>query len=179
MKSTKHVAVLSVVFLAGIGLLFFMLRGGSPQAPSPAQGNAMSVGAVVAVPLWLLVLLWTVVLTAIGAALLVGINRRRADVPETPGVTKADIFGLRWRWSYDGGVMCGLKAHCPKCDQPVAAKPENRHGFLQLISYQCACGKWRSKSFQCSQAQMLDRVSQAITKQTAAANVSARTRAAA
>jgi hypothetical protein len=176
MKSTKHVAVLSIVFLAGIGLLCFMLRGGPQQASAPA-GNVVDV--VVAVPLWLLVVLWIVVLTAIGAALLIVINRRRSIVPETPGVTKADIFGLRWRWSYDGGVMCGLKAHCPKCDQPVSAKAENRHGFLHLISYQCACRKWRSKSFQCSEAQMLDRVTQAIAKQTAAANVSLRARAAA
>jgi hypothetical protein len=178
MKSNKPLAVLSAVFVAGIGLLYFMLRGGPQQVSVPAR-NVMSVDAVVAVPLWLLVVLWMMVLTAIGAALLMVIHRRRSIVPETPGVTKAEIFGMRWRWTYDGGVMSGLKAHCPKCDQPVSARVENRHGFLHLISYQCVCRKWHSKSFQCSEAQMLDRVSEAIAKQAAAANVSVRAPAAA
>lgn len=128
----------------------------------------------VAVPFWVLGVLWALMLTALGAALLVAIHRRRSVVVESPALTKAEIFGLRWRWSYEAGVISELASYCPKCDRPVSPRSENRHGFLHLVSYQCVCRKWRSKSFQCSQAEMIDRVKQAIAQKTATAAASHR-----
>lgn len=123
--------------------------------------------SLVAVPLWLVGLFWALIVTAVGALLIVMIRRRRRLEVEVPTITKAEIFGLRWRWNYHEGAICGVTCHCPKCEGEVKARSETRHGFLHLISYACECRKWRSKSFQCSQEQMMQRVCQAIQEQTA------------
>jgi hypothetical protein len=121
----------------------------------------------VAVPVWVLCLLWALILTAVGAVLLLIVNRRRKLEVQNPTITKADILGLRWRWNYQDGAICDLQSHCPKCDRPVSPRSEKRHGFLQLISFQCECRKWQSKSYQCSHEQLVERVCGAIQEQNA------------
>lgn len=168
MKSNTHVPGLAVVVPRAAGLSHFGFSGGMFAAARGATAFSFQwVESLVAVPVWALGLIWAAILTALGAALLFAFNRRRSIVLETPALTKAEVFGLRWRWSYDAGVITELASYCPECDREVSAKTENRHGFLHLISYQCVCRRWRSKSFQCSQAEMLDRVTQAIAQKSA------------
>lgn len=166
MTHNKLIAGVSLMVAVAALVVHFACPGGWAGVLATTS-RLMSAESFVAIPVWLLSVLWVAILTALGAALLLAIHRRQSIVVESPTVTKADIFGLRWRWNYDAGVISELTSYCPKCDQPVSARSENRHGYLQLISYQCDCRKWRSKSFQCSQAEMIDRVKHVIAQKTA------------
>jgi hypothetical protein len=121
--------------------------------------------AIVTVPVWWLVLVSAMILTAVGIAVYVASTRPRKHAPTTAPCTKAEIFGIRWRWNYQEGDVRDLTSYCPKCDRQVRPIGETRHGFLNLISYQCECRHWRSKSFHCSQREIIDRVCRTIQKQ--------------
>jgi hypothetical protein len=161
---------MSILTAAAIGLVHFLVPGSWGSITFPFQRAFAASGAwadsLVAVPVWLLGVFWAIILTAVGALVIVMIGRRRKLEVEVPTITKAEIFGLRWRWNYQEGAICDVTSYCPKCDREVRARNETRHGFLHLISYACECRKWRSKSFQCSQAQMIERVCQAIQEKT-------------
>ena len=161
---------MSLVTADVIGLVHLPVPAGWGWITLPFQRAFAASGvwadSLVAVPVWLLGVFWALILTAFGALLIVMISRRRKLEVAVPTITKAEIFGLRWRWNYDEGEIRNVTCHCPKCDREVKAKSETRHGFLHLISYACECRKWRSKSFQCSEAQMMERVCQAIQAKT-------------
>lgn len=127
-----------------------------------ATANIGWADAMVSVPVWLIVVFSALALTVVGAATLVAWKCLRKPDAGIERPTTAQIFGIRWRWSYDQGTIREIAAFCPKCDQPVGPTAEARHGFLHLISYKCSCGKWRSKSFQCSQEDFIDRVCHTI-----------------
>jgi hypothetical protein len=122
--------------------------------------------SLVAIPIWLLGVFWALILTALGALVIIRLNRRQKIEVEVPTITKAEIFGLHWRWSFREGAVCDVASYCPKCSREVKARSETRHGFLNLISYACECRKWRSKSFHCSQTEMMERVGRAIEEKT-------------
>jgi hypothetical protein len=121
-------------------------------------------GSLVSLPIWVLGLVFAVLLTALGVAGYVASTRFRTRAPGKAPLTKAEIFGIRWRWDYREGDVHDLTSYCPKCDRQVRPTEETRHGFLHLISYQCACGHWRSKSFQCSRTEIIKRVCRTIQK---------------
>ena len=121
-------------------------------------------GSLVSLPIWLLGLVFAIVLTALGVTAYFAASRFRTRAPTTAPLTNAEIFGIRWRWQYQEGDVRDLTSYCPKCDREVRPKRETRHGFLHLISYQCECRHWRSKSFQCSHREIIDRVCRAIQK---------------
>jgi hypothetical protein len=121
-------------------------------------------GTSVTVSVWWLALVSALILTALGTAVLFASGRLRKRTPASAGLAKTEIFGIRWRWEYQEGNVRDLRSYCPKCDRQVGPKGETRHGFLHLISYQCECGHWRSKSFQCSQTEIIDRVRRTIQK---------------
>ena len=165
MNELQHLVINSEAEPA-IGILSALVPGGWVGSFRIMAVGGSWADSFVAVPVWLLCVLWMMILTAVGAVLLVLMNRRRKLEVATPTLTKADILGLRWRWNYQDGVICDLQSYCPKCDRPVSPRSEKRHGYLQLISYQCECRKWRSKSFQCSQEQFYDQVCRAIQEKT-------------
>lgn len=142
---------------------------GSAWAFAPFQGTAVASGAwtgsLLSLPVWLLGAVSVLIVTAFGAGVFVASARRQRRGTNTPPLTKAEVFGIRWRWNYDAGDIRDLTSYCPKCDMNVRPKEETRHGFLRLISYRCECGKWQSKSFQCSQVEMINRVQRTIQKQ--------------
>jgi hypothetical protein len=132
------------------------------RAVAPIVGWA---GTIVTVPVWWLVLVSGLMVMILGTAAYIASTRSRKHASATARLTKADIFGIRWRWQYEDGDVRNLASFCPKCDRPVHPKTETRHGFLRLISYQCECRHWQSKSFQCSQTEIIDRVCRTIQKQ--------------
>jgi hypothetical protein len=171
MNGIQHLVIKWVGADAEVGLAHALVPGGWGGIFKPL-GRMMAAGgswadSFVAVPVWVLCLLWALILTAVGAVLLLIVNRRRKLEVQNPTITKADILGLRWRWNYQDGAICDLQSHCPKCDRPVSPRSEKRHGFLQLISFQCECRKWQSKSYQCSHEQLVERVCGAIQEQNA------------
>jgi len=121
--------------------------------------------SVVSVPVWLLCAAAVFILATLGAVAFVASVRRRKRDAEIAPLTEAEIFGIRWRWNNHEGDIRDITSYCPECDLEVRPTKETRHNFLNLISYQCACGKWRSKSFQCSDVDMIDRVYRTIRKQ--------------
>jgi hypothetical protein len=127
-----------------------------------AMANIGWAGAMVSVPVWLIVVFSALALTVVGAATVVAYRLLRKPDAGIERPTTAQIFGIRWRWTYDQGNIHEIAAFCPKCDRPVGPTAEARHGFLRLISYKCSCGKWRSKSFQCSQEDFIARVCRTI-----------------
>jgi hypothetical protein len=152
--------------IVGLGLVHVLVRGDWPSVimaiREVATASATWIGGSVTAPLWLLGILCAVAMIAIGAGLSLWWKSRRKIEPDTARLTTAVVFGIRWRWSYREGEMCDLVSFCPKCDLQVLPKTESRHGFLHLISYSCVCRKWRSRSFQCSQANFVERVCRAI-----------------
>jgi hypothetical protein len=177
MNDKKQVIRNGLAVVGIIGLVHVCVPGGWGWILTPFRRAAVAGGAwaesLVAVPVWLLCFLWALILTALGAVLLVMVSRRRKLDVELPAITKAEIFGLRWRWNYREGAITDLVSYCPKCEREVIARSETRHGFLHLISYACECRKWRSKSFHCSQEQMNERVCQAIREKISAQPIAA------
>jgi hypothetical protein len=170
-KGWRCIVIAGVGSMAATGPVQAQVSGGWSGLAGPLGEMLASsgswAGSFVAVPVWVLCLLWALILTAVGAVLLLIVNRRRKLEVQNPTITKADILGLRWRWNYQDGAICDLQSHCPKCDRPVSPRSEKRHGFLQLISFQCECRKWQSKSYQCSHEQLVERVCGAIQEQNA------------
>lgn len=122
-------------------------------------------GSLVSVPVWLLGVVLALLAIAVGVAAVAALRRRRKGSAETAPSTKAEIFGIRWRWKYQEDDIRDITSYCPMCDIEVRPREETRHGFLHLISYECDCGKWRSKSFQCSHVALIEQVCRTIQKQ--------------
>ena len=162
----KHLVNSALIAAVITALGHFLLPGGwrviFASLGETAAGSLAWASTAITVPAWLIAFLVAVVLVTAGAAMLFARTRREEPAAEVPLPTTADVFGVRWRWSYHEGSMHDLRAFCPKCNQPVHPIEEKRHGFLQLISFQCECRKWRSRSFQCSTDALLDRVCHAV-----------------
>ena len=115
-----------------------------------------------AVPLWLLVVVSLIAVGAVYAAASMAYSRRRKRAAPIAFSTTAEILGVRWRWRYREGNIRDIAPFCPKCDVQVRPAEETRHGFLHLISYRCQCGRWRSQSFQCSHAQLINQIHRTV-----------------
>ena len=121
--------------------------------------------SVISVPVWLLYIMAAIAVMTLGAIAVVFFRILQKRKTEIAPVTTAEVLGIRWRWTYQDGEMREVTSHCPKCDRQVNPTSEKRHGFLHLISYQCECRKWRSKSFQCSQVDMVERICRTVREQ--------------
>ena len=137
--------------------VFAFLRRTAAQVVSGAD-------ALISVPVWWLALIAALFLSALGTAAYVISRKPRKHATGSEPATDAEILGIRWRWHYQQGDVRNLTSYCPKCDRQVRPRTETRHGFLNLISYPCECGHWRSKSFQCSHREIIDRVCRTIQK---------------
>jgi hypothetical protein len=120
---------------------------------------------MVAVPLWVFAAAAALIVTAIAIAIYLATSRRSVPSPGQPPATCAEILGIRWRWKNEAGDVSEISSFCPRCDRPIQPKEETRHGFLHLISFECDCRKWRSKSFQCSHSDFIDRIHATIQQQ--------------
>jgi hypothetical protein len=129
-----------------------------------ASVNVAWSNASVSVPVWLIVNLSAITLITVCAAAVVAYKFLRKTEPGIESPATAQIFGIRWRWTNHEGDIRDITSFCPKCDQPVTPTMEARHGFIHLLSYKCRCGKWRSKSFHCSQSDFIERVCRAIQR---------------
>jgi hypothetical protein len=169
MNRPKRLVISGLVAAGVAALVHYFVPGGWGWALT-LFGRAVTVtstwaGALISVPVWLLGIVLALIATVLGLAGLAAFNRLRKRAPETTRITNAEIFGIRWRWNYHQGDIRDLTSYCPMCDIQVQPTEETRHGFLHLISYQCDCGRWRSKSFQCAQVDFMDRVCRTIQQQ--------------
>jgi hypothetical protein len=169
MSNQKRLVTIGLVAAAALGLVQFLVPGGWGWVFMPFRRAASAAGAwaasLVSVPVWLLCIVTALTVAAVCAVAFVAWTRLRKRAVEIAPLTTAEIFGIRWRWNYDEGEIRDITSYCPKCDLEVQPTNETRHGFLHLISYQCRCRKWQSKSFQCSQDDMIDRVYHTIKQQ--------------
>src|SRR5215207_7436198 len=118
MNDKKHFVRGGLAATIGIVLVHFLVPGGWGWIFSPLRRAAAAGGtwaeALVSVPVWVLCVLWALILTALGAAILMVLSRRRKVDVAIPSIIKAAIFGLRWRWKYREGELVDLTCHCPK-----------------------------------------------------------------
>jgi hypothetical protein len=168
MNVDTHVIPEAVIATAVVvlGLVQVLGHGGWAAVAATTHDAATAgltwIGGSVTTPLWLIGLLWALAVTSIGVGLSLWWKARRKCELPVARPTTALIFGIRWRWNYRDGQICDLLSFCPKCDLQVVPKTEARHGFLNLISFSCACRKWKCRSFHCSQANFVERVCRSI-----------------
>ena len=169
--STKKVVVGSVLIaVIFLGSVHYFAPGGwswiSVWLQQFASATSGWAGSLVTVPVWLLCTISTIlVLALVAGAWAVAKRLGKHGAEPRPAITSAEIFGIRWRWNYHEGDIRDIASFCPECDRQVQPKEETRHGFLRLISYQCECGRWRSKSFHCSTVDFVDRVQRTIAQE--------------
>jgi hypothetical protein len=92
------------------------------------------------VPNWLLggmILLCSVTLFFLGAAVWSVIHPSPELSPNWLTYNTDFFFGLRWRWRYGGGSITDLHTFCPNCDYQVFPEHDSAYSAIDRIAFNC------------------------------------------
>ena len=166
----EHRIPAGLIAVAAIVLVQCLVTGGwaalFSRVSRVISANLAWTASSISVPTGLIIIGVSIAGTAVCTAISIAFRRRSPPAEGIESREFAEIFGIRWHWISCGRDIRELVASCPKCDGKVSPTSETRHGFIRLISYKCDCRAWRSQSFQCSEADLTERVCRTIRKQT-------------